>query len=141
VRTHVDAALSMASCIPVIDLTSALAGGDRRRAGELIDRAAAETGFFSITGHGVPDAVILDLNCAAHAFFALPLAEKLKAMPADATIPRGTSRSGTRRSGVATPTSRRRISRSIFHFGRESWPDAPLALRRPARATIGRWSA
>src|SRR6185503_14747181 len=41
------------------------------------DAACRDIGFFTITGHGVPDAVIGDLRGAAHAFFALPLADKL----------------------------------------------------------------
>jgi isopenicillin N synthase-like dioxygenase len=39
--------------------------------------ACEETGFFAVTGHGVPRAVIADLVAQSYAFFDLPLAEKL----------------------------------------------------------------
>lgn len=67
--------------IPVIDLTPARQGGraDRLRAACEIDAACCEIGFFAITGHGIAEATIADLRRAAHAFFELPLAEKLTA--------------------------------------------------------------
>jgi isopenicillin N synthase-like dioxygenase len=39
--------------------------------------ACEEIGFFAVTGHGVPGAVIADLVAQSYAFFDLPLAEKL----------------------------------------------------------------
>lgn len=42
-----------------------------------VARACEETGFFTVTGHGVPRAVITDLVAQSYAFFDLPLAEKL----------------------------------------------------------------
>jgi isopenicillin N synthase-like dioxygenase len=42
-----------------------------------VARACEETGFFAVTGHGVPRAVIADLVAQSYAFFDLPLAEKL----------------------------------------------------------------
>ncbi|MBI1736648.1 MAG: isopenicillin N synthase family oxygenase [Candidatus Rokubacteria bacterium] len=69
------------SGIPVIDLDAARHGGSAERfeAARAIDRACSEIGFFTITGHGVPERTIDDLRDAAHAFFALPLDEKLRA--------------------------------------------------------------
>src|SRR5215470_4638986 len=66
--------------VPVIDLT-ARAGRrtDRKHVARQIDTACQEIGFFAITGHGVPDALVEDLRRQAHEFFALPLPEKLKA--------------------------------------------------------------
>lgn len=65
--------------VPVVDLTPAREGGaaDRRRVARVIDRACREIGFFAIMGHGVPDGLVEDLRRMAHAFFALPMAEKL----------------------------------------------------------------
>jgi isopenicillin N synthase-like dioxygenase len=67
--------------VPVIDLTPAREGGraGRARVAALIDDACREIGFFAITGHGVPDRVVDDLRTAAHAFFGLPLPDKLAA--------------------------------------------------------------
>ncbi len=67
--------------VPVVDLGPAR-GGDRAaraRAAAAIDGACREIGFFALDGHGVPEAVVTDLRRAAHAFFALPAADKLAA--------------------------------------------------------------
>jgi isopenicillin N synthase-like dioxygenase len=65
--------------VPVIDLTPARHGGraERRHVAGAIDRACREIGFFAITGHGVPDQLVERLRAVAHAFFELPMAEKL----------------------------------------------------------------
>jgi isopenicillin N synthase-like dioxygenase len=67
--------------VPVLDLTPAREGGraGRARVAAVIDDACREIGFFAITGHGVPDRIIDDLRTAAHAFFRLPLRDKLAA--------------------------------------------------------------
>ena len=67
--------------IPVIDLERAR-GRDpaaRLAVARAIDDACSSIGFFTITGHGVPDRTVGDLRHAAHAFFSLPLDEKLNA--------------------------------------------------------------
>src|SRR6516225_5397291 len=66
--------------IPVIDLVPAHEGdqADRRRVAAEIDTACREIGFFTLTGHGVAPEIISDLQRRAHAFFELPLAEKLR---------------------------------------------------------------
>lgn len=71
----------MSSDVPVIDL-SALSEPQVSAAARLdivrqVASACAETGFFTVTGHGVPRAVIADLVVQSYAFFDLPLAEKL----------------------------------------------------------------
>ncbi len=65
--------------VPVIDLTPARLGGaaERRPAAAAIDRACRDIGFFAITGHGVPDALVTRLRRAAHEFFERPMGEKL----------------------------------------------------------------
>jgi len=67
--------------VPVIDLGPARAGAhvDRLAVARSIDAACREIGFFAITGHGIPDALVEDLRGRAHGFFALPLAAKLAA--------------------------------------------------------------
>jgi isopenicillin N synthase-like dioxygenase len=69
------------AAIPVIDLGPARGGApaDRLAVARAIDAACSEVGFFTITGHGVPDRTVSDLRAAAHAFFGQPLEEKLKA--------------------------------------------------------------
>jgi len=67
--------------VPLIDLAAARAGGraDRERAAACIDAACREIGFFAIGGHGAPQPLVDDLRARAHAFFALPAADKLAA--------------------------------------------------------------
>lgn len=64
--------------IPVIDLAPTRGQTHRLQVARQIDEACCEIGFFTITGHGVPDQTSSDLRAAAHAFFELSLAEKLK---------------------------------------------------------------
>lgn len=77
--------------VPVIDLTPARQGDleDRRRVARQIDEACCDIGFFTIAGHGVPDAIVRNLREAAHEFFALPLVEKLRASHPVEGTPRG----------------------------------------------------
>ena len=69
------------STIPVVDLVAARRGGraERLAAARAIDQACCDIGFFTLTGHGVPARTIDDLRAAAHAFFALPPDDKLRA--------------------------------------------------------------
>jgi len=53
--------------------------GVRREIAHQVASACEEIGFFAVTGHGVPGAVIADLVAESYAFFDLPLAAKLKA--------------------------------------------------------------
>ena len=71
----------MSGDFPVIDLrplrepqVSAAAPLDIVRQ---VTSACEQTGFFAVTGHGVPRGVITDLVAQSHSFFDLPLAEKL----------------------------------------------------------------
>ncbi len=66
--------------LPVIDIAPLHVGaaGDRARVARRIDAACRDTGFFYITGHGVPPDTIARLDAAARAFFDLPEDEKMK---------------------------------------------------------------
>lgn len=81
----------MADAIPTIDLT-ALRGGsdaDKRNVARQIDDACRDTGFFFVTGHGVPNDLIAKTRQRAVDFFALPDAEKMKVQRPPAKISRG----------------------------------------------------
>ena len=67
--------------VPLIDLTPARRGdcAGRLAVAARIDEACREIGFFAISGHGVPAGAVDDLRLSAHAFFALPLADKVVA--------------------------------------------------------------
>jgi isopenicillin N synthase-like dioxygenase len=57
--------------IPTIDLSAGPAA-----AAEEIRRACEEVGFFTVVGHGVPEAAIDSISAGARAFFDLPETEK-----------------------------------------------------------------
>ncbi|KAL5213579.1 hypothetical protein ABZP36_002731 [Zizania latifolia] len=54
--------------IPVIDIGGGGGGGDRGDVAEAVGRAAAEWGFFQVTGHGVPEETMSAALAAARAF-------------------------------------------------------------------------
>ncbi len=64
--------------LPVIDLSAARTGEPTalRAAADAISQACCSVGFFYVSGHGVPEAVIDRATAEARAFFALPLDEK-----------------------------------------------------------------
>jgi isopenicillin N synthase-like dioxygenase len=113
--------------IPVIDL-SAARGGDRRArmaVAREIDETCRQIGFFTITGHGVPAAVMDTLRSKAHEFFALPLEQKRSAIHPVPGTPRGYRALGiealAQGNNRATPPD----LKEYYHFGRETWPDEP----------------
>jgi len=117
----------MKTQIPVIDLTDARSPdrAARLRLGQLIDRTCTEIGFFTITGHGVPPEVIAGLNRKAHEFFALPMEEKQKVMPADIKSPRGYKPVGYEALGHGNANMTPPDLKEYYHLGRESWPNEP----------------
>lgn len=61
------------SALPVIDIAPLLtAGQDRQAVAGAIGAACREHGFFYVSGHGVPPALIARLDAASRRFFALP---------------------------------------------------------------------
>ena len=61
------------SRVPLVDLEGAFEPGPRRKeAVDAIRRACEDVGFLVISGHGVGEDVIRDVDAAARAFFALP---------------------------------------------------------------------
>jgi isopenicillin N synthase-like dioxygenase len=115
----------MQKTIPVIDISAAREGGtaERLRVGREIDRICREIGFFTITGHGVPTEALDALRVSAHAFFALPLEEKQRAVHPVKGTPRGYIAMGVeaiaRGSGERAPHD----LKEYYHFGRERWPE------------------
>jgi isopenicillin N synthase-like dioxygenase len=71
----------MSGDFPVIDIAAlrqpSVSAAARIEIVRQVARACEETGFFAVTGHGVPGAVIADLVAQSYAFFDRPLAEKL----------------------------------------------------------------
>jgi isopenicillin N synthase-like dioxygenase len=63
--------------LPVVDISGLVRDGADERAAREIEAACRASGFFYITGHGVPAELITRLDRGARAFFALPEADKL----------------------------------------------------------------
>lgn len=69
----------MSSTLPIIDIQPLVQGSSgRQQVADAIHQACRAHGFFYITGHGVPDALVQQLDSLSQQFFALPEAEKLR---------------------------------------------------------------
>jgi isopenicillin N synthase-like dioxygenase len=75
--------------IPCIDLAPSFTPEDRAAVAAQIAEACRTVGFFTIVGHGVPDATVETLKSEARAFFALPIEEKAKVPHPASKISRG----------------------------------------------------
>ena len=64
--------------VPVIDFAAFLAGDRERQVARRIRDACEGTGFFYLTGHGVPRGAIDAIFAASRRFFAQPLEERMK---------------------------------------------------------------
>ena len=122
--------------VPTIDIAPYIAGGesDRDDVARTIDRACRDTGFFAITGHGVPEPAIENLRGEAVDFFALPEGGKrLVERPAD-RISRGWNslrdRSLAYSLGKDTPPD----LQESFAMGPVAVPDEPYYTCDRARA-------
>lgn len=91
----IDPPAARAAALPVLDI-SRLEGSRAERAAFLADlrRAAREVGFFYLSGHGVPEAVIEQVQAVSKRFFALPEEEKLKVQMIHSPHFRGYNRAG-----------------------------------------------
>jgi isopenicillin N synthase-like dioxygenase len=64
--------------LPVIDVSSLVAGQDDPAVADQIEAACRSQGFFYVSGHGVPPELTRRLDRASRAFFALPEERKLE---------------------------------------------------------------
>ncbi|GAA4339868.1 2-oxoglutarate and iron-dependent oxygenase domain-containing protein [Pigmentiphaga soli] len=117
----------MKQTIPVIDLAPALGGSraERLAVARRIEAACTDIGFFTIRGHGVPLELIDALRGHASRFFNLPLEEKLRASPADPSVPRGYRALGFDALARGNADRAPGDLKEYYHFGRETWPDDP----------------
>ena len=76
---------------PVFDLGrfETAAGGERRALAGEVDAICRNTGFLAVANHGVPQPVIDGVWSKAHAFFDLPMEQKLEAKAPYAGYPYG----------------------------------------------------
>ena len=106
--------------LPVIDIAPLIRGGEIANVAAEIDAACHETGFFYVTGHGVPTELQARVYELAREFFALPEDEKARvAMRQGGRAWRGWfPLEGELTSGVPD-------EKEGFYFGEELGPDDP----------------
>ena len=121
--------------IPVIDLSLARQGSaaDRLVVARQVDAACREIGFFAITGHGVEPGIVADLRSAAHAFFALPQAEKLRARHPVPGTNRGYHPVGGEALATANDGDTPPDLKEFFHVGPVDVTDDAYFTAEPAR--------
>ena len=69
--------------VPTVDIGPALAGepGAVAEAARALDEACTTSGFFVITGHGVPPELVEDVMAQGRRFFRLPFEDKQRVAP------------------------------------------------------------
>jgi isopenicillin N synthase-like dioxygenase len=114
--------------IPTSDLTPLRTGtdADKRKVAGQIDEACRDTGFFLVTGHGVPADLIAKTRQRAIDFFALPDAEKLKVQRPPSKISRGYNWVGDRSIAYSMGQAAPPDIQEAFAFGHDR---ADLAAR------------
>ncbi|WP_376100812.1 isopenicillin N synthase family dioxygenase (plasmid) [Roseomonas sp. CCTCC AB2023176] len=121
--------------IPNVDLTPVLVGdvaGTRDLYGA-VDEALRTTGFFTVSGHGVPDAARGGLFAAARSFFALPPEEKLRFRNPRGGVGRGYVPVGAENLGRTLAGGGGVDLKEQVAFGRPDLPDDPY-YRQPFAA-------
>jgi isopenicillin N synthase-like dioxygenase len=122
--------------IPVIDIGPFLSGdpAGSRAVAEAVRQACEGIGFFTITGHGVPESLVDRLYDDARAFFALPVEEKLKVRKPDGTSPKGFAAMGIKTVGKDRDPTLRPSLHESFAIGQIDVHDEPY-YRNPAAGT------
>jgi isopenicillin N synthase-like dioxygenase len=110
--------------IPTIDLTALRGGSDaqKREVARQIDAACCDTGFFLVTGHGIPADLIAKARQRAIDFFALPEDEKMKVQRPPSKISRGFNWVGDRAIAYSMGEKTPPDIQEAFGFGNEA-PD------------------
>jgi isopenicillin N synthase-like dioxygenase len=107
--------------IPTIDLTALRNGSaaQKREVARQIDAACCDTGFFLVTGHGIPADLINKARQRAIDFFALPEDEKMKVQRPPSKISRGFNWVGDRAIAYSMGEKTPPDIQEAFGFGNE----------------------
>lgn len=117
--------------IPVLDWSRFTSESDKAGFVADLSQACRDTGFFLVTGHGIPQSMIEDTLAAADQFFALPVAEKAKLDIRTVGNNRGWSGPGTENLDDSKPDQIDR--KEAFNTGLEFSPDDPRLTEQPFR--------
>src|SRR6185369_8384742 len=122
--------------IPVIDIAPFRSGdpAGSRAVAEAVREACEGIGFFTVTGHGVPETLVDRLYADARALFALPLEEKLRIKKPDGTNPKGYAAMGVKTVGKDRDPTLRPSLHESFAIGQIDVGDEPY-YRNPAAGT------
>lgn len=117
--------------IPVLDWSRFTSGTDPDGFVRDLGKACRETGFFVITGHGIPADLIADVFAVADQFFALPTAQKAPLSIANNPHNRGWAQQG---SEALDETSGMKDRKEAFNVGLDLPSDDPrVAAGEPFR--------
>ncbi len=115
--------------LPVIDLAGFTPGrhAANQALAQRIDAALCNAGFFSIVGHGVPDAISAAAFAAGHGFFALPQADKERWHVDRWPLKRGFDPIGWQAlDPLQPPDLKESFYLGVEHIGPNQWPDEAL---------------
>ncbi|MDA8585480.1 isopenicillin N synthase family oxygenase [Rhodobacteraceae bacterium] len=117
--------------IPVLDWSRFTSDSDKAGFVADLSRACRDTGFFLMTGHGIPQSLIDETLAAADQLFALPTAEKAKLDIRTIGNNRGWSGPGTENLDDSKPDQVDR--KEAFNTGLEFAPADPRLTEQPFR--------
>ena len=116
--------------IPVLDWSRFTSGSDRDGFVKDLGHACRDTGFFLVSGHGIPQSLIEDMFAAADRFFALPNEVKAASDIRLSKSNRGWSAEGTENLDDSMPDQIDR--KEAFNIGLEMTADDPR-MGQPVR--------
>ncbi len=120
--------MAFTQTIPVLDLRDFYQPDSRPRFIAALGSALTEIGFFALTHHGVENTLIQHAYQAAHAFFTLPEAAKLRYEQPHLNGQRGFTRFGQEHAKDHPVPD----LKEFWHVGRELPPDHSWTTRYPA---------
>jgi isopenicillin N synthase-like dioxygenase len=126
-----------ADSIPVIDIADSYSPdiAKRRAVAWDIHKACRDTGFFYISGHGVPDDLIADQLEFARRFFDLPQAAKDRVHLRNSDCMRGYEPMMTQTLDAGSPAD----LKESFMLGDDPKPDHPFVLKKVPRFGPNQW--
>ncbi len=113
--------------IPLVDFSGAFSPdlNVRKQVAWEVHKAARDTGFFYLTGHGVPSELMERQLACARLFFDQPLDKKLEVRLSKSPVMRGYDPIGQQALDVDSPPD----LKESFVLGRELTPDHPFVRR------------